>query len=32
MTSATASDIEAVLRGSHANPFAVLGPHDEVGS
>ena len=28
MTSATASDIEAVLRGSHANPFAVLGPHD----
>ena len=27
MTTASASDIEAVLRGSHSNPFAILGPH-----
>ena len=28
MTTALASDIAAILRGSHSNPFAVLGPHD----
>ena len=28
MTTALASDIEAILRGSHSNPFAILGPHE----
>ncbi|MDQ1902270.1 1,4-alpha-glucan branching protein GlgB [Paracoccus sp. WLY502] len=28
MTKASASEIEAILRGSHPNPFAILGPHD----
>ena len=28
MTTALASDIAAILRGSHSNPFAILGPHD----
>ncbi|WP_374301915.1 1,4-alpha-glucan branching protein GlgB, partial [Paracoccus sp. (in: a-proteobacteria)] len=28
MTGVSASEIEAILRGSHSNPFAILGPHD----
>ena len=29
MTTALPSDIEAILRGSHSNPFAILGPLDQ---
>ncbi|MCZ0961076.1 1,4-alpha-glucan branching protein GlgB [Paracoccus benzoatiresistens] len=28
MSGASTGDIEAILRGSHPNPFAILGPHE----